>query len=103
MFEGHGIFYDQKGYACIWINDRSIKIHVLVWERENGPKPVGHEIHHKDENKGNFSLSNLELLTNSDHQRVHAGWIRENGEWVAKPCNRCHRVLSFDNFYPRKG
>jgi len=102
-YDGHNVYFDAKGYACIWLGGKNRKVHVLEWEKHNGEKPTGHEIHHKDQNKGNWSISNLELLTNSDHQRIHAGWIRDGGEWVAKPCTACCQVLPFDLFYPRKG
>jgi hypothetical protein len=32
----------------------------------------GEEVHHKDENKSNNALSNLELKSHSDHARDHA-------------------------------
>lgn len=103
-FEGHAIYFDRKGYACIWLNARDTRLHVLIWERANGPKPLGHEIHHRDEDKANFTLSNLELLTNADHQRLHAGWIKDcRGQWAAKPCTSCLRVFALAEFYPRKG
>lgn len=102
-FEGFGVWVSHKGYPFIYVDRKNIPIHVLVWERENGPKPPGTEIHHIDENKENYELSNLELLTNSDHQKVHAGWIREEGEWIAKPCTKCKKVLPLSEFYPRKG
>jgi hypothetical protein len=102
-FEGYGIWYDQKGYPSIWMGDRSVRLHVFVWEREHGLKPKGHDIHHKDFNKGNYSLDNLVLLTHPDHQKVHAGWLKTNGEWTHKPCTKCRKVLPLDQFYPRKG
>jgi hypothetical protein len=102
-FEGYGIWYDSKGYPCIWINDRGIRLHVYVWEMEHGPKPVGFDVHHIDFRKQNYSLANLQLLSKSDHQKVHAGWVMVNGDWMAKPCSRCHRILSLTEFYPRKG
>lgn len=102
-FEGFGIWYDKKGYPNIWLNNKSVKIHVYVWERVYGEKPKGHDVHHIDENKGNYSLDNLKLLSCSDHQKTHAGWIKENGEWKLKPCKDCKRLLTLDKFYPRKG
>lgn len=103
FYDGHKVYYDSKGYAVIWLDGRDQKVHVLEWERHNGPKPSGHEIHHRDRNKSNFELSNLELLTHSDHQKVHAGWIRDGMEWTAKPCTTCGKVLPLADFYPRKG
>ena len=90
---------DHKGYKCVCINGREYKVHVLVWESANGPKPKGNEIHHKDLDKSNYELSNLESLTPSDHRRIHAGWIRNNREWSHKPCNRCIEILPLSEFY----
>ena len=102
-YEGFGIWYDKKGYPTIWINGKSIKLHIYVWEKVNGEKPKGFDLHHKDFNKKNYKLSNLELLSQSDHQRLHAGWVRRNGKWIAKPCKDCKRKLPLDKFYQRKG
>jgi hypothetical protein len=98
-YEKYKIWYDKKGYAVIWINGKSIKLHVYIWEKSNGEKPKGYDIHHKDFNKSNYILSNLELLTLSDHRRLHAGWERLNGKWIKKPCSGCNEVLSLDKFY----
>lgn len=102
-YEGFGVWYDRKGYPTIWIGGKSVKVHVYAWERINGAKPAGCVLHHKDYNKANYFLDNLELMSESDHRRLHAGWVRKNGEWVAKPCNRCLLVLPLSGFYPRKG
>lgn len=103
QFEGFAVWLDRKGYPCIWLQNRSVKVHIFVWERANGPKPQGYDIHHKDYDKSNYALDNLELLSHSDHQRIHAGWQREQGDWIAKPCSRCKVVLPLSEFYPRKG
>lgn len=98
------IWKDKKGYPCIWVGGKSIKVHVAIWELNNGEKPKGHDIHHKDFDKGNYSLENLELLSFSDHKKIHAGWDRdENGRLNLKPCKECKRLLAVDKFYQRKG
>lgn len=38
-------------------------VHRLIWEAFNGPIPKGFVINHKDENKLNNCLSNLEMVT----------------------------------------
>jgi hypothetical protein len=42
-----------------------------VWEHHNGPIPAGFEVHHKDENKANNDISNLDLMTAVDHAARH--------------------------------
>lgn len=42
-----------------------------VWERANGSVPKGMVIHHKDRDPLNDDLSNLVLLTRSEHAREH--------------------------------
>jgi len=103
MFEGFAVYLDAKGYKLIWLDGKDVKIHVYVWEKANGAKPAGHEIHHLDYDKGNYRLENLQLVSHSDHQRIHAGWIKTNGEWTHKPCTDCLNVYPLDNFYTRKG
>jgi hypothetical protein len=98
-FGNFKIWHDHKGYPCIWIDRKEIKLHVYIWEKVNGNKPKGYEIHHKDFNKYNYLLENLGLMTNSDHRRIHAGWISENGKWIKKPCNQCKRILPLKDFY----
>ena len=102
-FEGFGVWYDQKGYPCICLDGKDIKLHVFIWERVNGEKPQGFVLHHKDYNRYNYTLENLELLSESDHKRIHAGWIRQGDQWISKPCNGCGKVLPLNQFYPRKG
>lgn len=102
LFEGHKVYFNNKGYPLIWIDGKDKAIHILVWEREYGEKPKKYEIHHKDLDKTNFSLGNLELLSSSDHHKVHAGWIKTNEEWSHKPCNGCNKILPLSDFYERK-
>lgn len=46
-------------------------IYTLVWEAFNGPIPKGYVIHHKDHNKLNDRLDNLQLMTNGEHTKHH--------------------------------
>lgn len=46
-------------------------IHRMVWEYYNGNVPEGYVIHHKDENKLNNSIDNLQLLTRKEHKIFH--------------------------------
>ena len=46
-------------------------LHRYVWEINNGAIPYGFEVHHKDGNKSNNAISNLELLKRGEHQKLH--------------------------------
>lgn len=58
----------RSGYKYVEISnsDKKFKnhyIHRLVWKTFVGPIPEGLQINHKDENKSNNSLENLEIMT----------------------------------------
>ena len=42
-----------------------------VWKRLVGPIPDGYHIHHLDGNPANNSLDNLQMLSASDHAKLH--------------------------------
>lgn len=103
LYSGKKVYYDKKGYAIVWVDGKNKKVHVLEWEKHNGQKPDGYDIHHKDENKANWQIENLMLVSRSDHYKIHAGWIMENGVWTKKPCKDCKQLIPLDQFYQRKG
>jgi len=104
FFNGKSTKKGQKGYPLLWVQElnRSVYCHTIVWEYHNGAVPKGHDIHHKDFNKLNFNISNLELLTKSDHMKLHAGWKKTNGVWTHRTCNSCEEVLLLERFYFNK-
>ena len=54
---------DPNGYAYE---------HLIVWCSAGRPKPSkGELLHHKDDDKTNNQLSNLEVLTRAEHNRLH--------------------------------
>ncbi|HDX9500169.1 HNH endonuclease [Bacillus paranthracis] len=53
------------------IGNSRIRLHRYVWEKHNGAIPKGFEVHHKDNNKDNNELNNLELLSKSSHAKHH--------------------------------
>jgi len=85
MPDGH---ITAKGYRRITIGGRLRMEHDVVWERHHGPIPAGHEIHHRDLDKLNNAIDNLEALTRTDHKRIHSGCERRDGVWW-KPCRLC--------------
>ena len=61
------IFRVQKGYY----KRGKIFLHRLIWEANKGSIPKGHHIHHKDGNKLNNAIENLECLSHAEHLRLH--------------------------------
>lgn len=50
---------------------KQLYLHRYVYETEVGVIPDGYDIHHKDGNKANNDLNNLELLTKKEHRQAH--------------------------------
>ena len=49
------------------------------------PLRAGEVVHHKDGNKRNNSIDNLELMSDSEHKSLHtAGGPRANGKYAAR-------------------
>lgn len=102
-YDNHTICYNEIGYAVIYLNGKCRKVHILEWEKHNGKKPIGYDIHHLNGNKGDWNIDNLSLETKTDHFRLHAGWIREKGEWKLKPCGNCKKLLPLKEFHKKTG
>lgn len=64
--------FTQRGYKQVDVcNDEGIKkhmrVHRLVYMAHKGVIPEGMQINHKDENKANNCIDNLELMTNKEN------------------------------------
>ncbi|MBR0060392.1 MAG: HNH endonuclease, partial [Selenomonadaceae bacterium] len=51
----------------------------VVWTYYNGEIPDGYEIHHVDENKANDDISNLQMMTKSEHWKIHGKDFGKSG------------------------
>jgi len=66
---------NQNGYARVFLYDgkaatrKRFNLHRLIYEAFNGPIECGLEINHKDGNKLNNSISNLEACTRIENMR----------------------------------
>jgi len=58
--------------------------HVLVWVSAYGPVPQAHVIHHRNEDKTDNRLRNLELLTRGQHNHHHTPERDDSGRFVGK-------------------
>lgn len=63
----------KSKYKAVKVNGVKHDYHRWLMERELGRKLDSNEIvHHKNEDKRDNDLSNLEILTRSEHARLHA-------------------------------
>lgn len=96
----------KKGYHRLYIWDAELKVeraifaHVHEWEKVNGPIPAGFDIHHKDFDKQNNDIGNLELVSPMAHKRLHTGCELRDGAWW-KTCSQCEQAkpVDGDNWY----
>ena len=54
-------------YRCTKNRKKHLSLHRYKWEKERGPIPQGWDIHHKDEDKTNNDIENLECLPKAEH------------------------------------
>lgn len=59
-------------------------LHRDIWEYFNGEIPKGYVIHHIDGVPSNNDLSNLQIMTQSDHIKLH----QKIKKWVCKYCGK---------------
>jgi len=76
--EGKILLYckDDRGYFYVHLfknnKSKNKRIHVLVFEAFNNYKLTNDEcVHHRDENKVNNDLENLQLITKKEHNILH--------------------------------
>jgi hypothetical protein len=74
--------------------------HDWIWEQHNGTIPNGMQVHHKNEDKQDNRIENLELADPVTHKRLHSGCELREGVWW-KPCSRCgeKKPVTSDNWY----
>ncbi len=81
VYNGYSFRKDKKtGYylSSKKIGSRRRRLHDYVYECETGNRiKRGWHIHHIDENKDNNDISNLVMLSASDHAQEHANAITE--------------------------
>ena len=88
-----------QGRKHLRINNKAfIGIHRYIYQKVNGVIPPRTHIHHIDGDPTNNDISNLKAVSSTEHGRLHAGWVMEDGEWDSKPCPNCG-LLPIDEFY----
>jgi len=94
--DGYKFRKDKKtGYylSSRKIGTSRVRLHRYMWMKYYGEIPKGFEVHHKDGDKDNNEIENLELLSKKKHLKWHADNIpeelmvkwKENFEKKARP------------------
>lgn len=66
-----GFFIRKDGYKMLNFDGKQIMEHRHIWIKHNCNIPKGYHIHHIDGDKLNNKIENLQLMKNSDHQKLH--------------------------------
>ena len=64
-------------------------LHQAVWLYYFGLISEGYEIHHKNENKDDNNIENLQSLSKGDHSKIHNKLKLENRKKIKVVCNEC--------------
>lgn len=77
----NGYWY-ENGYKVLYLNGGgSIKEHISIMEKHLGRKLNPNEVvHHKNEIKNDNRIENLEVMTRSEHSRLHRNKEISNGK-----------------------
>lgn len=76
--DGYKFSLRNTGYYGRTYGDR-ILAHRYVWEKHNGKIPDGYDIHHKDHDKSNNHIANLEMLRKDEHARKYSTGCNQSG------------------------
>lgn len=73
IVDGFRFYPTKQGYYAGSVGKKKIKrLHIYVWEKHNGVVPKGYHIHHKDGNKANNSIDNLQMINGYGHLSLHS-------------------------------
>lgn len=91
------VYVNVHGYVIVQHGRHQQKLHRLVMEQALGRDLTPNEaVHHKDGNRLNNELGNLELMTRGEHSRLHHLGIPDNplNTDTHKQCPKCKQVVA---------
>lgn len=63
---------NKEGYLLVKIAHKKwVRKHYLIWEEVNGKVPKGHVLRLKDNNRDNYDISNIELISRAENMRLN--------------------------------
>ena len=78
----------------------NISLHQFIWRYCVGEIPKGYDIHHKDLNPNNNDISNFQMLTKSEHIRLHKTIeIERPQEFTCKICGKKFLAVKAEKNY----
>lgn len=94
---------DKYGYKRVRVNGIYVKEHRHIMEQHLGRKlGVAEKVHHKDGNKLNNAIENLEVISQSEHAKMHMTGVTRaavNRSATHRRCGRCKEVKTLEHFY----
>lgn len=72
----HKPHIDSVGYRVVILDGKIGREHRLVWEKNNGPIPKGWIVHHKNHNRLDNRIKNLQCIPRGRHQTIHKKEIK---------------------------
>lgn len=66
----------EKGYIYVEYKDYKCYLHRLVVLHNGYKIPKGYGVHHKDRNKLNNNIDNLEVLSWQEHRKIHCTKVK---------------------------
>ena len=77
----------RRMYANLPGRHCNLFLHVIVWERSNGPLPEGMVVHHINGDPTDNRAENLVAMSHRDHRRLHEGWHYDFTEMRTTGCS----------------
>lgn len=65
------VYFNKYAYPLIKVNGILVPQHIYLWEKHNKPIPKGYVIHHKNKDKKDNRMENLELMKLEEHTKLH--------------------------------
>lgn len=89
-------YINRGGYRVIPMGGPKILEHRWIWQQRHGPIPKDYVIHHKNGNKLDNRLENLDLMSRPTHSGHHSPrtWNADG-----KVCKGCEHFLPLTRFY----
>lgn len=91
-YEGIRYYPTKKGYLRSDSQHGGAYLARIIYSREYGNIPHGWHIHHKDENKLNNAIENLECLSSAEHADRHPEKPWEVRAFVCEVCRKSYQA-----------